>query len=326
MEQKPMNGNLNDYNRPFILQRADPYILHYGNTYYFTASVPEYDRIILRQSSTLAGLASAEEVTLWSKHESGPMSKHIWAPELHFIFGKWVIYFAAGERDDIWHIRPYVLECTGSNPMADPWIEKGMMQPCTEDNFSFTSFSLDATVLMHKEEYYYIWAQKVEGDQGISNLYIAKMDSPYSLSTPAILLTTPEYDWEQVGFWVNEGPAVIRRDNKLFLTYSASATGACYCMGMLSTDIDKDLLDPASWTKETQPVLTSDFTKGIYGPGHNSFTTDEAGDTICVLHARTYETIQGDPLYDPNRHTMLMKVTWSAQGTPLFHYLLFSFI
>ena len=46
------------YNEPWILQRADPYVYrHTDGSYYFTASVPEYDRIVLRKSDTLAGLA-----------------------------------------------------------------------------------------------------------------------------------------------------------------------------------------------------------------------------------------------------------------------------
>ena len=45
----------NDYgNQPWILQRADPHVYrHTDGTYYFTASVPAYDRIILRRSQTL---------------------------------------------------------------------------------------------------------------------------------------------------------------------------------------------------------------------------------------------------------------------------------
>ena len=32
------------YNKPWILQRADPYVYkHTDGAYYFTASVPEYD-------------------------------------------------------------------------------------------------------------------------------------------------------------------------------------------------------------------------------------------------------------------------------------------
>ena len=45
------------WNTPFIPQRADPYVLHHGNEWYFTASVPEYDRIVLRHATSLEGLA-----------------------------------------------------------------------------------------------------------------------------------------------------------------------------------------------------------------------------------------------------------------------------
>ena len=60
------------YNKPWILQRADPYVYrHTDGNYYFTASIPAYDRIVLRRSETLAGLKDAEEVTVWEKHKEG---------------------------------------------------------------------------------------------------------------------------------------------------------------------------------------------------------------------------------------------------------------
>ena len=308
-------------NKPFIEQRADPYVYrHTDGSYYFTASVPAYDRIVLRRSDTLQGLASAEEKTLWVKHESGEMSQHIWAPELHYLDGKWYIYFAAGERDDIWKIRPFILECTGQDPMSDSWVERGKMQRSDDDIYSFDAFSLDATILENKGERYYIWAEKVSVGIQISNLYIAKMESPTKLATAQVLLTTPDYDWERREIWVNEGPAVIKRDGRIFLTYSASATGECYCMGMLSIDENEDLLDPRAWKKERQPVLSSSAEAGLYGPGHNSFTKLPDGTDVCVYHARPYAEIQGDPLYDPNRHAMLMKVEWDEKGYPVFDY------
>ena len=308
-------------NKPFIEQRADPYVYrHTDGSYYFTASVPAYDRIVLRRAETLQGLASAEEKTLWVKHESGEMSQHIWAPELHYLDGKWYIYFAAGERDDIWKIRPFILECTGQDPMSDSWVERGKMQRSDDDIYSFDAFSLDATILENKGERYYIWAEKVSVGIQISNLYIAKMESPTKLATAQVLLTTPDYDWERREIWVNEGPAVIKRDGRIFLTYSASATGECYCMGMLSIDENEDLLDPRAWKKERQPVLSSSAEAGLYGPGHNSFTKLPDGTDVCVYHARPYAEIQGDPLYDPNRHAMLMKVEWDEKGYPVFDY------
>lgn len=308
------------FNEPWILQRADPYIYrHTDGMYYFTASVPAYDRIVLRRSSTLAGIADAEEVTIWLKHDTGIMSKHIWAPEMHYLEGKWYIYFAAGEAENIWNIRPYVLECTDQDPITGTWKELGKMQCADDDEFSFRAFSLDATVFENQGKHYYVWAEKVGVGKQISNLYIAEMETPNKLKTVQVMLSTPDYDWERVGFWVNEGPVVIKRNGKIFLTYSASETGAPYCMGMLTADEGADLLDPLSWKKERFPVLASDESISLYGPGHNSFTVDEEGNDILVYHARTEKVIEGDPLYNPNRHTMLMKIDWK-DGRPVFSY------
>ena len=318
-EWKSMDNTFK-FNQPWILQRADPFVLYENGWYYFTASVPAYDSIVLRRSRTLEGLAEAEEKVLWVKHESGIMSEHIWAPELHFLFGKWYIYFAGGDKDDVWEIRPYVLECTGDDPYEDPWVERGMMQCADDDPFSFRAFSLDATVFEDNGTWYYIWAEKVGVGKQISNLYIAKMESATKLATVQVLLTTPDYDWERHGFWVNEGPGIIRRGDKIYLTFSASETGICYCVGMLTATSGTDLLDPLNWKKDRFPVFGTDASKGLYGPGHNSFTVDEKGRDIMVYHCRTEEKIEGNPLYNPNRHAFLMPVLWDENDRPVFSF------
>jgi GH43 family beta-xylosidase len=309
------------YNEPWIIQRADPYVYrHVDGWYYFTASIPKYDGIILRRAKTLRELPDAEEVMIWEKHNDGIMSEHIWAPELHYLDGKWYLYFAAGEKDRIWDIRPYILECTDPNPLTGEWVEKGKIQSADEDTFSFEGFSLDATIFENRGKRYYVWAEKIGVGTQISNLYIAEMETPLKLKTVQVLLTTPDYDWERQGFWVNEGPAVIKNRGRIYLTYSASETGIVYCMGMLSADEDADLLDPISWKKERYPVLQSCEDKGIYGPGHNSFTVDENGEPIMVYHARTEKEIKGNPLYNPNRHAMLMKIRFGEDGAPIFEF------
>lgn len=309
------------YNEVWIAKRADPYVIkHENGKYYFTASLPGYEGIALREADSLAGLAEAEEVIIWNKHDTGEMSEHIWAPELHYLNEKWYIYFAAGEKDDVWKIRPFVLECQGQNPIKDAWIELGIMQKADEDDFSFEAFSLDATVFENKGKYYYIWAEKTGVGKQISNLYIAELDTPNRLKTVQVMLTTPDYDWERFGFWVNEAPAVIKRNGKIFLTYSASDTGVKYCMGMLTASEEDDLLDPLSWKKERHPVLCTDENKKIFGPGHNTFTLDEEGKDIVVYHARTEKDLVGNPLYVPNRHAMLMKLRWDDTGCPVFSF------
>lgn len=309
------------FNEPWILQRADPYVYkHTDGKYYFTASVPAYDRIVLRCAESLSELPDAKEATIWVKHEDGPMSLHIWAPELHYLDGSWYVYFAGGEKEAPWDIRPYVLECKDEDPLTGVWVEKGKMGRAEEDEFSFEAFSLDATVFENKGKRYYVWAEKVGVGKQISNLYIGEMESPYKLKTVQVLLTTPDYDWERTGFWVNEGPAVIRHEGKIFMTYSASETGTAYCMGMLTASEEDDLLDPKSWKKERYPVLSTSEERKIYGPGHNSFTEDENGQPVMVYHARKEKEIEGNPLYNPNRHAMLMKITWDEEGRPVFSY------
>ena len=303
------------YNMAFIPQRADPFITHIDGRFWFTASVPAYDRIVLRQSETLAGLCSAEETTVWTAHITGPMSKHIWAPELHRIDGRWYLYFAAGEKEDIWRIRPWLLRCEGDNPLHDPWVELGNLKAA--DPFSFQDFSLDMTTFERRGQRYCVWAEKVSVGPKISNLYIARMETADRLETPQMLLTSPTYGWERHGFWVNEGPAFLPGEDKVFLTYSASDTSAAYCMGMLWAEADADLMDISTWHKCSRPVFGTDAEKGIFGPAHNSFFRDEAGDWCMAYHARPYDEVIGDPLYDPNRHCYVMKVAWQ-DGMPVF--------
>jgi len=134
-----------------------------------------------------------------------------------------------------------------------------------------------------------------------------------------VQLTTPDYDWERDGgFWVNEGPAVMKNAGKIYCTFSASATGACYCMGLLRADEDADLLDPRSWSKDRYPVLKTDESKRVYGPGHNCFVRGDENEPLCILHFRDYEKIHGDPLNDHNRHAHVLKLAFGEDGAPLF--------
>ena len=273
---------------PFIEQRADPYILRHQGEYYFVASVPEYDRLELRRASTLEGLRSAEPVVVWRKPDTGPMSELIWAPELHFIDGKWYLYFAATWTRDLdalnmFQHRMFVLECEDADPLTGHWQEKGQVKT------PFDTFALEA-----------------------------EMETPWMLKGEPVMLSKPEYDWECRGFMVNEGPAVLFHGDRLFISYSASATDENYCMGLLWIDIHANPLDPDNWHKSLQPVFKTSYENRQYGPGHNSFTQTEDGEDVLVYHARNYTEIEGDPLYDPNRHTRLKRVRWDENGMPDF--------
>lgn len=305
------------YNSPLVLQRADPYVIKVNGTYYFTGSCPEFDRIELRRADTINGLTDAKAKVVWIKHAFGDMASNIWAPELHYIMGKWVIYFAAGENPKGWKIRPYALVCDGDDPMTGNWIEAGAIQAADDDPYSFRDFSLDMTVFENKGVWYAVWAQKSGKHFDISDLYIAELKTPTRLKTVRRLLTTPDYEWERVMFWVNEGPSVLHHNGKIFLTYSASGTGDMYCMGMLTADENADLLDRNSWKKRTQPILASIPALKIYGPGHNCFVKGDEEEDLCILHFRDYAKIKGDPLADHNRHAHAIKVEYDENDEPV---------
>ena len=318
----------------FIKDRADPFITKGSDGYYyFTASYPMYgkddtegyDRIVLRRAKTIKELATAEEKVIWDEKESDYSFRFIWAPEIHEINGKWYVLFASsGSENNVWDIDCHIIMCCGSDPYNDAWIDKGKFKAPDRDKFSFRGFSLDMTHFECNGKHYVAWAQ----NGGNSNIYLATInpDEPWKTTCPAKLLTRPEYDWEKINIPVNEGPAAMIHEGKIFLAFSASATGPEYCLGLMFADEKSDLTDINSWTKLDKPLLTSDDLDGEYGPGHNSFVKDENGDWIFVYHSRDEICYSGkcgysdnDPLYDPCRSARTRKVKWNSNGFPILN-------
>lgn len=312
-----------EYKNPIVFQRADPWIYkHTDGYYYFTGSVPGYQSIELRRAKRIDDLNNGEIISVWHAHDSGIMSELIWAPEVHFIQGKWYIYFAASnhatKRDCQNHHRMFVIENKNSNPMNTDWEEKGQIFT------QFESFSLDGTVFESKNKLYYVWAQLDPRIPGNSNIYISEMENPWTLKGKQTLLSIPEYEWEQKGFMVNEGPAVIKKYGKIIITYSGSATDENYTLGLLWAKENSDLLDGYSWNKLEKPVFMSSEKNRQYGPGHNSFTVTEDGKKdVLVFHARPEKNKEGDPLDNPNRHAIAQVFEWDEEtklpifGTPV---------
>jgi GH43 family beta-xylosidase len=305
------------FDNPLLRQRADPHaFLHSDGQYYVSATVAEGDRIEIRRTRDLNALASAEARVVWRKHGSGPMSANIWAPEMHFIEGRWYIYFTASRADSVWEVRPYVLMNASPDPFQGEWREMGRLDT------GWDSFSLDGTTFTHKGTRYFAWTQRGRTpDEGRgTNIYLARMTSPTTIDTSRVaLLSKPEYEWEKHKYEVNEGPAVIVRHGRVFMTFSASAIDANYCLGLLTANADADLLDAKSWVKSKTPVFASSEASGLYGPGHNGFTTTPDGKTDLMLyHARDYREILGSELADPNRHTRAQVLHWKPDGSPDF--------
>ncbi|MDA3854118.1 MAG: family 43 glycosylhydrolase, partial [Bacteroidales bacterium] len=258
-------------------------------------------------------LREAPETEVWHKHNKGIMGHHIWAPELHQINGKWYIYFAAGEAENVWNIRMWALSTNCEDPTKGKWKEEGQIKTEIE------SFSLDATSFEHRGKRYMIWAQDVLKGQRGTGIVLSEMKDPTTLTGPEVIITKPEFTWERMKYNVNEGPAVIKRNGKIFVSYSASATNHNYCLVLLWIDEKADLLNLSNWHKSPGPVFYTNADLKRYGPGHNSFTIAEDGKTVVMLyHARDYKEIQGNELSDSNRATRARVVQWTESGFPDF--------
>ena len=331
-----------DAEEPLIEERADPCISYDAerNRYYFTASYPVngkdgadgYDRLVIRVSDTIAGLADAEEHVIWDESENEGFGQFIWAPELHEIGGEWYFLSTAArvESGYSFDLRPFIMKCNDPDDITNPdsWGEPQRISLYDGDTTALNAMSLDMTYFEANGKSYYAWAdftRNTDNPNGVSSIYIASVDpsDPTQLTSKCSVIAVPEYTWELVRYTVNEGPSVIKNNGKIYMAFSASGTGAEYCVGLLTADENADLLDPDSWTKTPYPVLTSgDFDDLLCGPGHNQFTVDEEGNPIIVYHARPAEEHaghSGDPLYDACRHAYVKPVLFDSDGTPVLN-------
>ncbi len=339
------SANYTDATDYLIAERADPYVVYNEDDgyYYFTASYPMeysgdsegYDRIILRRATTIEGLADAEEITIWDESESDSLGRFIWAPEMHKIGDSWYLIATAGLNTGTgttFNIRPFMIKFEGDASEddmldTDNWGDPELVKAYGDDTI-LAGMSLDMTYFESNGQSYLVWADETVNTQnpsGLSYLFIATIDpsDPTQLTSEAKLLTCPEYSWERVTYYVNEGPGFFHKDGKVYMTFSASGTGSEYCVGLMYADEDADLLDASSWTKLPYPIMTSaDFDDEVSGPGHNSFTYDENGNFVIVYHARItaeHATHTGDSLYDPCRNTYVKTVFFDEDGLPIFN-------
>lgn len=302
------------FTNPIITSRdaADPWVIRHGDHYYFTATLEPEGGLWVWRSRTLTGLDSGEKVRVWAAPESGPLSSQIWAPELHYLRGRWYLYFTASDGEDANH-RHYVLEARTEDPLE-------AYHPPVRVDPEWDRYAIDGSVLELPDGRLY-WMYAAGG------LYIAPMTGPARATGTAVQFADGTHEWERAwhrqdrewvrapGYWV-EAPQALVRNDRVFVVYSAghSATPHYY-LGLLELTGD-DPLDPAAWVKRPEPVFAP-YESGlgaVYTPGHNSFTTSPDGsEDWIVYHAKDVATggFSG-------RTTRAQPFGWHLDGTPAF--------
>ncbi|WP_346239197.1 glycoside hydrolase family 43 protein [Niabella insulamsoli] len=304
------------FTNPLLPSGADPFSFYKDGYYYYTHTTG--NRLVLWKTKNLADLKTAQRKTIWTPPPNTAYSKELWAPEILFLRGKWYMYFAADDGNNRNH-RMYVIENAAADPMEGEWVFKGKVADATD------KWAIDGDVFEHKGKLYMSWSGW-EGDfNGQQNIYIASMSNPWTIESPRVKISSPEFKWETHGHLphetptqvnVNEGPQFLKHKNKIFIVYSASGCWTdFYTLGMLTIDANQDLLKAANWKKSPEPVFEAAPENGVYAAGHNSFFKSPDGKEDWILYHANSAPHQG---CGGHRTPRAQKFTWTKDGMPQF--------
>ena len=297
--ETPYDAPIDNYNGgdPFIVETQD------GTYYTYTTG----GGVDILKTESFDKIEVTEKKTVFWAGENGTVGD-IWAPEIHKVGDRWYIIAAAlfdrslvpagampeakeYEDNNDYYRYSFVLESNTDDIFGD-YTFKGIIAP---DGLN----TIDGTYLEKDGKLYFVCSAYV--NVAHQCLYIAEMENPYTLKTDengnnnAVRISSPTYFWEKKGWWVNEGPAVLKNGEDLFIVYSASGySSGGYCMGLL-TYTGGEVTDACSWIKSPVRLSYHNAAKDIYNAGHCSFLYRENGEIYMVYHATATRDFSESP-------------------------------
>lgn len=305
------------FTNPLLPSGADPFSFYKDGFYYYTHTTG--NRVDLWKTNNLADLKTAQRKTIFTPPPNTAYSKELWAPEIHFLQGKWYVYFAADDGRNDNH-RMYVLENEAADPMQGSWTFKGKVADPAD------KWAIDGDVFTWKNQLYMIWSGWEGDTNGQQDIYIAKMKNPWTIEGNRTRIAVPQFDWEKHGDLndasnpphvnVNEGPQALIHGDRLHIIFSASGCWTdFYALGVLSFTGKNNLLEAGSWKKHPEPLFKQSKENGVYAPGHNSFFKSPDGKQDWILYHANSAPGQG---CGGHRSPRAQLFTWDKEGMPLF--------
>lgn len=263
---------------------ADPYITRWNGNYYYMDTDTDNTGapgILIRKSATLEGAPSAPPTVVWTPGQGQP-GYDIWDANLHDLGGAWYLYFAADDCSGCFsHHNIYVLQGPGdtTDPTQGAWTFRGLLDPNISDVIGPDVFAGPQGAAY---PYYMVYNHDLNVSPPGEGIYIAGMTSPTAIDDKSVtLLTTPTQSWEDK---TTEGPRILQRGGKTFITYMGNEYYTCnYAMGLLTfTGGGSDYLKAGNWTKHDGPVF-SQSGDGC-APGRTTFTTSPDGQQDWMVY------------------------------------------
>lgn len=302
-------SEISTFRNPILITGADPWVVKDGNEYFVTFTTG--NNITLLRTNKMSDIENATKKVVWVAPAVGMNSRDIWAPELHKINGKWYVYYAASDGVNANH-RMWVLENASTDPFTGIWIDKG------ELNLPDNKWAIDGSPFEINGKNYFAWSGW-EGDVDVrQDIYIAEMDSPFSVigNRRAIVIPTSSWEINNTNPQVTEAPQFLLKNGKVFIFYSA---GACwkdgYSIGAIWMDSTSNPMELASWQRlGNNPLFTSNITGNAFGPGHNSFFKSLDGNQDWILYHANPQPGQG---CGANRSMRMQQISWDSNGFPV---------
>lgn len=272
---------------------ADPHVLRVADgTYvaYGTGRPGDSGQVGSRAERVFEALTSPD---LLHWEERGPVLARLpesfgddyWAPEVVERDGCWWMYFSVGRGIEGHHIRV----ARADDPLG-PFVDQGVN--LTPDE----AFAIDAHPFVDIDGTWYLFFARdvIDHERAGTHLAVTRLTSPTDTDGEVRVVLAPNADWQiyerdramygrTLDWHTLEGPAVVRRGGRYWLTYSGGAwTGERYAVSWAVADHPLGPWQHAPAGSE--PLLASGF-HGLIGPGHNSLTVAPDGGDVIVFHA-----------------------------------------
>ena len=299
---------------PLLPSGPDPWVIYRDGYYYYMNTMN--DNVTIWKTRDITDLKDAERKVVWRPPPEGPYSHELWAPELHFLNGKWYLYVTADAGKNETH-RIWVLENASPDPLMGEWVMKGKLADRKD------RWAIDPSVFENRGKLYAIWSGWEGVESGNQNIYIAELKNPWTMEGKRVRISKPSFRWEQFGdpldpnrIDINEGPEILKHEDKIFLIYSGNGCSTDhYLLGMLTASVTSNLLRASSWKKAPHPVFESSPEAHAFGTGHNTFFKSPDGTEDWILYHANPEPNQGcGALRSPRAQPF----TWRPDGTPDF--------
>lgn len=206
-----------------------------------------------------------------------------WAPEVVEAEGRWWLYYSVGHGIIGHRIRVAV-----ANRPTGPYRDTGAVVTPEE------RFAIDPHPFRDDDGRWYLFFARdvLDAARPGTHLAVAPLDGT-RLAGPARSALEPFADWQRYArdrpmygrrfdWHTLEGPAVVRRGGRYWMTYSGGAwTGAGYAVSWAVADHPLGPWTPAP--ADRPPLLATG--RGLHGPGHNSLVVAPHGGDVIAFHS-----------------------------------------